>query len=87
METTKSKSDLPIPCGASFLRKKDDRRRGRSSFPRGLHLQIQARRRRSFNGGECISTNLANRGLRSAARNYKATRQRTRPGRTTKSSA
>ena len=37
--------------------------------------------------GECISTNLAGAGLRSVARNNKATRLLTRPGQTTKSSA
>ena len=38
-------------------------------------------------GRECISTNLADAGLRSVARNNKATRLLTRPGQTTKSSA
>ena len=37
--------------------------------------------------GECISTNLAGAGLRSVARNNKATRLLTRPGQATKSSA
>ena len=38
-------------------------------------------------GRECISTNLADAGLRSVARNNKATRLLTRPGQATKSSA
>ena len=37
--------------------------------------------------GEVFSTNLADAGLRSVARNNKATRLLTRPGQTTKSSA
>lgn len=62
--------------------------RGQAAALRTCNLPLDDRRLSGLTTGrEYISTNLADAGLRSVARNNKATRLLTRPGQTTKSSA